>query len=738
MNNPLLTTNTLPIQSDDEVLDLMAIVHSLWGRKWIIMTLSVVVAVLVGLWVGAKPPVFEARATLLIEQGESSVVSIQNVYTEGYRGWEYMQTQFELLRSRTIAERVVRRLELNNIERFEPKPPPPKPWYEIDFSALKPAGFNEAPPQQWVMPTEEQQIQALTSMVASQVQVQQIGESNLVSLTYRSDDPQLAARIANTYLEEYIQSFLDAKDESTLQAVDWLNERLGEIRQIRKESEDKLQAFRDQEKLVDLQGVTTLSAQEISNLNATYSQSRQRRLELETTQNELERLKDASVDELLTIPAILNHDAVRRLKQSETDAQRAISQLSLRYGPKHPKMTEAASQLASVREALEAEVKNVVYGIQREYQLALNNELSSKAQLDSTKLDLQEINRKEFMLRELEREVESNSQLYDIFFTRVKETGQAGVYEAPPARIIDLSQGGVQVGPNIRRSVTMGFMLAFVIACGLSVLLDFVNNTIKTPMDVEEKLHKPLLGTLPVLKRNSEGGLAEYWDNPKSEFAEAVRTIRTGVVLSGLDKPAKIIVVTSSIPGEGKSTLALNLAAAFAQMEKTLVIGADLRRPSLARRCGLPAKHPGLSNYVAGSATLEECISQWGDSQLSVMPAGIIPSNPLEMLSSHRFRDALEMLKSQFSRIVIDSAPVAAVSDALMLASYADALIFVVKSDSTTATMAKKSISQLEGANELLTGVVLNHFDPKKSTKYYSAYNYRYSESYYNTSDTHG
>lgn len=741
MNNTLRNTSVLQLESDaDDALDIAAILHSIWSRKWAILALSLVVAVLMGLWVGSKPAVYEARATLLVEQGESSVVSIQDVYTQGYRGWEYMQTQFELLRSRAIAERVVRKLELNKLERFEPKPPPPPPWYHIDLSALKPAGFNSAPEQPWVMPSEESQIQALISMVAGQVRVQQIGESNLVSLIYTSDDAQLAARIANAYLEEYINSFLDAKVQSTLQATDWLNVRLADLKENLKNSEERLQKFREEEELVkNLEGITSnLSAQEISSLNNTYSESRQRRLELETTQRELERMKDASVDELLTVPAILNRESVRSLKQNETEAQRNVSQLSQRYGPKHPKMMEAVSQLTSARSALESEVTNVVYGTQREYQLALNAEMSSKSQLDSTKLDLQDLNRKEFMLRELEREVETNSQLYDIFFTRIKETGEAGVFEAPPARIIDLSQGGSPVGPNVKRSVTVGFMLAFMMACGCSVLLDMLNNSIKSPIDVEEKLRKPVLGTLPVIKKGDDGNLAEYWHNPKSEFAEAVRTIRTGVVLSGLDKPAKIIVVTSSIPGEGKSTLALNLAAAFAQMERTLVIGADLRRPSLARRCNLSAKHPGLSNYVAGSATLEECISPWGDSQLSVMPAGIIPSNPLEMLSSHKFRDALELLKTQFARIVIDSAPVAAVSDALMLASYADALIFVVKADSTAATLAKKSIAQLEGANELLTGVVLNHFDPKKSTKYYSSYNYRYNDSYYSASDTHG
>jgi len=336
--------------------------------------------------------------------------------------------------------------------------------------------------------------------------------------------------------------------------------------------------------------------------------------------------------------------------------------------------------------------------------------------------------------------VDTNTQIYNVFFTRIKETSDGGLFEAPPARIIDLSMGGAKVGPDIAKAVMVGFGLTLVVACGLAILLDTLDNTIKIPGEVEEKLHMPMLGTLPVLKETSEGEFEEYWQNSKSEFAEAIRTIRTGVVLSGLDKPAQLIVVTSSVPGEGKSTLALNLAASFAQMEKTLVIGGDLRRPSLARKCKLSGKHPGLSNYVAGSATLEECMVEFGESHLFVMPAGMIPSNPLELLSSRKFRDTLELLKTRFDRIVIDSAPVAAVSDALMLASYADALIFVVKADDTAATLIKKSIMELENAGDTMTGVVLNHFDPSKTVKYYGNYRYssRYGSNYYNTTDTHG
>jgi polysaccharide biosynthesis transport protein len=724
----------------DDALDLVRIANAIWARLWIILGLSLAVAVAVALWVGAKPAIYEARSTLLLEQGEANVVSIQDVYNQGYRGWEYMQTQFELLRSRALAERVVRKLGLHNMEQFQPRPPAPKPWYRLDFDALIPAGFNRAPEQPWSMPSEESQIQALTSMVVGGIRVQQIGDSNLVAVIFSSDNPQLAASITNTYLQEFIESHFDSKLDSTLRATDWLNLRLTDLRDNLRRSEQRLQAFRDEEQLIDMQGVTNLSVQEITNLNNTYSEARQRRLELEAVQRELQRMQGASVDEFLTLPTILNHDVIRGLKQNESTAQRSVSELSQRYGYKHPKMIEANSRLASARAALETEVNNVVFGIGREYQLALNTETSSKSQLDETRLDLQDLNRKEFVLRELEREVETNSQLYNIFFTRIQETGEAGIFEAAPARIVDLSLGGARIGPNVQRTTLVALALTFTFMCGLAVLLEFLDNTIKNPADIEDKLGLPLLGTLPILKATRTRPAEQYWDNPRSDYAEAVRTIRTGVVLSGIDEPNRIIVVTSSLPGEGKSTVALNLAAAFAQLEPTLVIGADLRRPSLARKSNLAPNHPGLSNFVAGTTPLEACITRLQGSNLDIMPAGLIPSNPLELLSSNKFKAALETLKGRYARIVIDSAPIAAVSDALMLASYADALVYVIKADDTATSIAQKSVRQLLAANQPLTGVVLNYFDPAKATRYYGEYRqkYGYNAGYSTSGDTHG
>ena len=338
--------------------------------------------------------------------------------------------------------------------------------------------------------------------------------------------------------------------------------------------------------------------------------------------------------------------------------------------------------------------------------------------------------------KELQREVDTNRELYDIFFTRMKSVSETGGFEKPHARIVDRAMVPTYpVKPNKRLSVTLAFILGIMLGCGIAILLDMLDNTVKNPDEVQEKLRVPLLGTLPKMKTNKKGQFQQFWQKPQGPFAEALRTVRTGVVLSSLDKPAKIIVVTSTVPGEGKSTVALNLGAALAQMENTLVIGADLRRPSLANKCQLTPNHPGLTHFVAGTAKLEDCIEHLPELNLYVMPAGIIPPNPLEIISSKKFVQALKFLRERFDRIVIDSAPVQAVSDALILASNADSVIYVVKADATSATQAQKGIAGIVASNEPFTGVVLNMFDPKKAHGYfgYKYYNYH---NYYGPTET--
>jgi succinoglycan biosynthesis transport protein ExoP len=281
----------------------------------------------------------------------------------------------------------------------------------------------------------------------------------------------------------------------------------------------------------------------------------------------------------------------------------------------------------------------------------------------------------------------------------------------------------------------MAFFISAMLGAGLAILRDRLDNTLKSPDDVADRLHAPLLGTLPNIKQKKSTANRPYMgyvEDGKSNFAEAIRTMRTGLVLSGLEKPHKITVITSTNPGEGKSTVAINLAAALAQMESVLLIDADLRRPSVATAFELPSGSPGLSNLLAKSDELDACIHKT-KAGFDVLPAGIVPSNPQEMLSTVRFKTLVKDLAKRYERIIIDSAPLNMVSDSLLLATLADSLVFVAKADSTPHRLALKSINLLKHSNLPLTGVVLNRLDTKKQASYgksgyYNSY-YGYGQS---------
>jgi succinoglycan biosynthesis transport protein ExoP len=716
---------------DDDFIDLGRLFRAVMRHKWGILGLAFAITLATGLMVYSMEPVYEASASIVLESEEANVVNVEKVYSLGTGSYEYTETQFEILKSRSLAERVVRKLKLYEHPDFLPEEETAeKPWYSFDLKSLLPASKKEPPVQLTEEEKREQLIQRITAAVAGGLTVSPVEYSFIVYLKFESTNSQLAAQIVNTIAEEFINSNLETRLSGTVQATGWLSERLEELKENLRISEMALQDFREREGLVSVEGVTGLGGNELKVLSQRMEDARKARIEAQNIMEDVQGLTDPTTEQLMTVPAVMQHQLIRELTKDQTSAERKVAELAKRYGPMHPKMIAARSDLNTANEELAGEVRKVVSGISREYDIALRNEKQLQATWEASKTEVQDFNRMEFQLQELQREVDTNRELYNVFFTRIKNVSETGGFEKPHARIVDRAMVPTSpFKPNKRLSVTLAFILGIMLGCGIAILLDMLDNTIKSPDDVQDKLHAALLGSLPKMKTSKNGDFEQFWQKPQGAYAEAVRTVRTGVVLSGLDDPAKIIVVTSTVPGEGKSTVSMNLGAALAQMESTLVIGADLRRPSLAQKCGLTPNHAGLTHFVSGSAKLDDCIEHLPELNLYVMPAGIIPPNPLEMISSKKFVQALQFLKGRFDRIVIDSAPVNAVSDALVLASNADSVIYVVKADSTSATQAQKGIASIVGSNEPLTGVVLNQFDAKKAGNHYGKY-YQYGNYY--------
>ena len=720
---------------DDIEVDLAALWNAVWRFRWGVLSLAAAIALATGFVVTSMQPVYESTATIEIETQDTNLVGIESLYDFAGGQRQYLATQLQILISRDVAERVVRALNLQDHPAFEPQPP--RWWAQFDPRQLLPASRQSAP----LTMTAEEQIEAkisgLTGELVNGVSVAAVPDSTLAQVTFASIDRRLAATVANTFVEEFVKRDLENRLSGTVRATGWLEERLASLRSELTYSEAALQNFRVREGLVDIGGKTSLGSDELTMLNSRLEQARRARIDAGNIRNETALMggaAKAAIDDLMGIPAVQNHPLVRAVSVELTAAQRALSETVKTYGIKHPKRIVAMERVDSAQQLLNAEVRKVVTGIEREYKFAVQTEGQLADEWAARRLEMQEFNRKEFELAQLQRDVNTNRELLDVFFTRYKGVNETGGFEQPHARILDRAM--VPSAP-VRPNKTLAVSLAFVLGAGLggliAILLARLDNAIRSPDDIPERLGAPLLGTLPLLELEEGETIVQKldvaWEKTGSGFSEAVRTIRTGVVLSSLDDPAKIMVVTSSVPGEGKSTLSVNLARGFGQLERTVIIGADMRRPNLGKMMGLEKNTRGVSHFVSGAYPLEDCVTQVAGMGISVVPSGVIPPNPLEMLSSAKFREMLELLKADFDRIIIDSAPVGLVSDALVLASYADSVIYVVKADSTPATVAARNIANIVASNEPLTGVVLNMFDPRSAAKY-GNYRYRYGYRY--------
>jgi polysaccharide biosynthesis transport protein len=346
--------------------------------------------------------------------------------------------------------------------------------------------------------------------------------------------------------------------------------------------------------------------------------------------------------------------------------------------------------------------------------------------LGQSKADIQSLNRKDFQLGILERDVQQNRNLYEMFVNRLKETSAAGDLQTTIARVVDpASVPGAPYAPNRVQIVAIVAIATLVVAAMLALLLDRLSNTINSTSDVETRLGMPVLGVLQRIRKFAKKGFVSelaFFNDSQSTFAEAVRTVRTSILMSALDDPHKVVVITSSVPEEGKTTLSFNLSCALGQVKKVLLVDGDLRRPKIARLVARDLRAPGLADLVAGQAQVSQCVFFDERAGIHILPSGTVPPNPLELLSSKRFADVVTKLKDAFDVIVIDSAPLQLVSDAQVLSQFATSVIYVVKADSTPYQVAQNGLKKLRRVAAPVLGVVLNQLDLEKAEKYYGEY----------------
>lgn len=720
------------IQEEETTIDLRRYWRLLLRNKFGILGLGLLTSVVSALYMLAQDPIYESRATLLFETEQANITAIEEIYSLDGRSGNYITTQQQMLSNRNIAERVINRMGLLQHPEFV-SPQDPAEAGRFDWSRYLP-GFLEnfftkgagADVEQGS--TDNVLRERVIAEFRNRLSVTPIPRTMLVQVGFEATNPQLAADIANSVAETYIETTMEQRLSASQNASAWLSERVQDLRQTLDASEQRLQQFMETERLINLEGVTSLNAQELDELTTQSIDVAARRAELQATFEQIQAMEGRADQELLAVPALLDNASLASLKTELDSVDRQIAELSNRYGRNHPRMIALASEKAAVEDNLSAQIERVIASIESNYRSAMATERALLAEIERSKAEIQDINRKSITLRELERDVEVNQQLYDMFFTRIRETDEVEGLQTSDAIVVEPAVPAINPSkPERRRFVMLATLAGLGLGVGLAFLRDFLDNTIKVPGDIEDRLHAETLGVVPLAKAAKTGVNKKIDSQPylglqeekHSGFAESIRTLRTGITLASLDNPHKVIAVTSSLSGEGKSTVAFNLAVSMGQMGKTLLIDADMRRPSMAKTLGMNPTTEGLSNLVAeGHELKKSCIYSLRTAGISVIPAGQVVPNPLELLSSQKFRVLLQKLGKVFDTIIIDTPPLAAVSDALVLGQLSDAVVYVVKADATPINTIKNGLKRLRTVDAHVAGVVLNQVDVRNQAYY--------------------
>lgn len=687
--------------------------------KWRVLFTSALIALITAFIVMQLKPTYQSTATLLIEPEQKSLVSVDEVYGFNSSKRQYYSTQFEILKSKYIAQAVVKKLDLLSHPEF-------KPSNSAGLLSIFSGLMGSVEPKSTLK--EEEVFAKAVSKLRENLSIRPVRGTQLVYIIYQSSDRHLAAKVANAVGEVYIETQLEAKMGVTQKASQWMGAKMAELSDKLNRSEAAFEQFRQGNNIVDIESAVLRIDNELGRIQDALSTAESDKNNVDSILVLVNQLGKSDFESLKSLPEIMSYSAIAEGRQQLEVAELKFAELAKRYGSKHPKYIAAVEEIKLRDQQLNEQIKSLILGIEKEAFTANQRVTRYQAELQSTQRKYSEITKLDSKYTALKREVDTNRNLYNTFLERSKETEATSDYNLAPARFTGVADVSLYpIKPNKKLIVAAAFILSFLLLVGLIILIELLDDTVKSPADIEHKLTMRMLGMLPLVN-NVKGNMRLFFDKDHKQFSEAVRTMRTGFVLSQMDRENnKVVEITSSVPGEGKTTTAINLAFSLSQIEKVLLIDADMRKPSVCKRFNIPAYHPGLSNLIAKTESIDSCVYHDEESGLSILPCGQLPPNPLELLTNEGFKEVLEQLKAKYDRIIIDTAPIQAVSDSLIISKYVDSVLYVVKGDDTHISTVKNGLGRLLQDRANLIGVVLNQVNVDKMSKteaYHGYYDY--------------
>jgi capsular exopolysaccharide synthesis family protein len=708
----------------------------LYKRRWVAIPGFLLVFLSGAIGSIRTVPVYEARTQIMIEKDARRATSLNTVMEER-ESWyqdDFYPTQYRVLQSRTLAARTAAALETARPERV-----PADSGLSFSLSgwvsgaiATVTGWFGPEPlspaPDGSPARAESTRVSALTDRVQAGIAVVPVRSSRLVDLRFRSPDPEFAARVVNLHAAQYIEQSLEFRVEATTQTNAWLTTQLEQQRLLVEESERRLQEYKEQNNATSVDEKQNIVVQKLNALNDQVVQARIERMNLEVQVNAIAE-RQARGESLESFPAVLASPVVQKLRADIVARESERARLGTQYGPAYPAMRDLASQIAAANRDLALEIEKVVSSVRAEFQTARAREQALQQSLDVQQRESLGLDRKMLDYAALEREAQSNRQLYENLLTRAKETGAAGEYRGTSIQVLDRAEVPVApVLPRTQRDLLLAALGGLLLAFGLAFGFEYFDSRIKLPEEIKAHIGLPFLGMIPAFPggdRDSEAPLLQA-DVPAA-FSEAIRAVRTAVLFSSAEEGARSVVVTSTGPHEGKTVVSSSLAITLAQAgQRTIVVDADMRRPRMHEALGR-SQEPGLSNVLVGEATLADAARATSVPNLTVLAAGHIPPNPVELLCSPRYVELIAELKRRYDWVVIDAPPVMPVTDAAVVANNSSGVLFVVGAEMTPRQSAAAAVEQLRGANAKFIGAVLNRVNLQRHSYYYSPY---YRKSY--------
>jgi capsular exopolysaccharide synthesis family protein len=708
-------------------------------RMWVIIPTWLIIATLAAVHTLRMTPIYDATGRIAVNRENSLNLGFKDS-DQGTIG-DYddyfitLETQVGILQSDAIAFQVIKNLKLNNNPAFagvaaKPRTEPPLNSLQVD------APFESS----------------LLDRFRSGLKLSLVPRTRIVEIHYSHPDPRLAAQIVNMVISTYIEQNFKTKFESTMQTSEWLSQQLADLALKVETSQEKLVRYEKEHNILGIDEKQNIVTSKLNELNKELTDAEGDRIQKESAYK-LASAGDPEIFAKAESSIVLN-----QLRTQESDLRMKYAEATTQFGSSYPKVMQLGNQLKQVEESIQAEDKRIASRVQNEYLSALQREKLLSTALDVQKQEANQLNESAIEYNLLKRDAESNRQLYEGLLQKLKEAGVSAGLRSSNIRIVDLARVPTSPSaPNIPRNIVLGLALGLFGGVGLAFVLEHLDNTVRTPEEVQIISALPSLGIIPLSKKliakNRKNGHPRLslssrspesadslgliaFARPRSELAESYRALRTSILLSSLGSPPKVILVTSALPQEGKTTTSINLAIVLAQRGgRVLLVDADLRRPGIHKALGL-RNTSGLSTLMTGGNGSEDAIVSTEIPYLFVLTAGPPPPQPAELLGSTLMKDYLGRWREEFAHIVIDTPPALSVTDAVSLSVEADSVLVVVRSGQTTKAALRRVRDLLSHVNARVTGVLVNAFDLHSGSSYYYQYDSKHYGRYYEEDDS--